>query len=194
MLLSHKKKFLFIHIQKTGGTSITRWLQNSVSDMEMSIEAHSPLSVVEDRYRDYFKVAFVRNPFDRLVSWYSMISKVKNPNPLQQKVLTHSKNFTEFILNCEHLTSKSNWKPFHYNQIDYLTDAKGTVAVDFIGKFEDFSQGIKTISDYLDIDSHTIGHINSSTHTAYQDYYTEKTRDIISNRFQRDLHYFNYTF
>jgi len=194
MLLSHEKKFLFVHIQKTGGTSMTKWMQDNVPDMEMYMNPHSPLSLCEDKYKDYYKTALARNPFDRLVSWYSMIRNNKTHNYLQRQVLAHSNNFTEFILNCEHISNKSNWKPFHYNQIDYLTDVNGEIIVNYVGRFEDFSQSIKSISNYLDIESKEIGHTNKSNHTAYQNYYTEETRDIISKRFKRDLEYFDYTF
>ncbi len=194
MLLSHEKKFLFVHIQKTGGTSVTKWMQSHIPDMEEYMKPHSPLSLNADRYKDYYKVAFVRNPFDRMVSWYSMIKNQKAHNYLQQQVLTHSSNFTEFILNCEHISSKSNWKPFHYNQIDYLTNAQDKIGVDFVGRFENFSQGIEIISEYLAIPSNEIGHMNQSDHTSYHDYYTKETREIITKRFKRDLEYFKYTF
>lgn len=94
MLLSHEKKILFIHIQKTGGKSITQYLQNNISDLNLYMNPHSPLCLAEEKYHHYYTAAFVRNPFDRLVSWYTMIKSIKNPNYLQSEVLKKSKKLS----------------------------------------------------------------------------------------------------
>lgn len=194
MLLSHKKKFLFIHIQKTGGTSITNHLRSNIADLQSYIKPHSPLSLAEEKYYEYYTAAFVRNPFERLVSWYVMIQSLKNPNYLQSEVLKRAKNFNEFILNCEDVVSKSGWKAFSQNQVDYLCDKNGKINIDFIGRFENLSEDAATLSKILNVTDRNIPHLNKSKHQHYREYYNTITKNIVKKRFERDLDFFKYSF
>ncbi|MFL6003404.1 MAG: hypothetical protein ACJ72P_11385, partial [Nocardioides sp.] len=53
MLASHDRRFLFIHVQKTGGSAI---------------EQHPELA-------GFFTLGFVRNPWERFHSWHAMIMR-----------------------------------------------------------------------------------------------------------------------
>lgn len=210
MLLSESKKFLFVHIQKTAGTSLTRHLKQHIPDITPVLRPHDPISSAEKQLQmslgQYFKAAFVRNPFDRLVSWYSMIEhhgvlltekeKRETPcyNKIWQHVLSESNNFEEFILNCQHAEDRSGWKPFLYNQIDYLKDTSGQINADFIGRFENITQDIAKLCRVLGITETKIPHTNKSTHANYRAYYSPHTRAIIEQRFALDLEYFGYQF
>lgn len=44
-----------------------------IVDLRMSKRPHSTLKQVDKIYADYYKAAFVRSPFERLVSWYADI-------------------------------------------------------------------------------------------------------------------------
>ena len=72
MLINHNYKFIFVHIQKTAGTSITSVL-NEIPGTEPLYYSHSQINVLKEEYEDYFKFCFVRNPWDRLYSWWNMI-------------------------------------------------------------------------------------------------------------------------
>ena len=64
-MISHKHKFIFTHIPKTGGTSITRALNPNAGIKNKPLK-EMPLKDKED----YFKFTFVRNPWDRAVSMF----------------------------------------------------------------------------------------------------------------------------
>ena len=203
MIVSHQHKFLFIHIQKTAGTSVSKFLKNNIEDAQDYLRPHSPLNLVDNQiYLQYYKVAFVRNPFDRLVSWYSMIAKnqksfkaIQNiKNTVHKQVLMNSSTFSEFIFNCEHVTSNSGWKPFHKNQVDYITDNNGRIDMDFIGKFESLDKDFQAITKYLNIQNITLPHVNRTDHKDYRHYYTDETKKIITERFAKDLDYFQYEY
>ena len=73
MILNHSRKFAYVHIQKTAGTSITsvlRAMPGTVTTLP-----HDFISSVEVP-EGYFRFTFVRNPWDRLVSWYNMLQKI----------------------------------------------------------------------------------------------------------------------
>ena len=69
---------LFIHVEKTAGTSIGVTIERHEilsKRILQFISQHSPASHLKERLRPHiwdnlFKFAFVRHPYDRLVSWY----------------------------------------------------------------------------------------------------------------------------
>ena len=196
MLVSENKKFLFVHIQKTGGTSFTRHLESQIPDLSLYFKSHTTYANAEMKYHTFYKAAFVRNPFDRLVSWYSAMHKNRKnpPNRLQTKTMEMADTFEEFIYNCGDISFKEGWKPFSNNQFDYLTDREGNIGMDFIGRFETIGEDSKTLCQHLDLEDIEIPHINSSSHQEYQHYYNDATRKVIEKRFERDLDYFKYSF
>src|SRR5262249_4698073 len=94
------------------------------SDIKESLGSHI--------WRDYFKFAFVRNPFDRLVSWYHMIEQRDATDALWEYARSNSSDFETFIKQCTGVIYLSPYyrKSFAFNQIDYLTDENGNLLVD----------------------------------------------------------------
>lgn len=211
MLISESKKLIFVHIQKTAGSSITQLIREQVPDTRIYMSPHDPIrhahaNFGEKFYNYHIRAGFVRNPFDRLVSWYTMIStqgKILNRwqkfirpgyNRVWQYVLTHSNNFEEFLRNCTEARNPSGWKPFLYNQVDYLTDEKGELLVNFIGRFENIQEDSGKLLKTLGLEKTNIPHVNETTHQNYRKYYTPETRRLIESRFAKDLEYFSYEF
>ena len=71
MIYSLSNKFLFIHVSRTGGSTITEVIQKNRSDLkygksqhESALEANA--EVGDDFYR-LFRFAFVRNPW---IDWF----------------------------------------------------------------------------------------------------------------------------
>lgn len=80
MLVSKSVKFIFVHVQKTAGLSIEAVLRQQFPDVRTwhgrhghAIDAIQEAGLV--RWREHYSFAFVRNPWDRFVSWYSMIDR-----------------------------------------------------------------------------------------------------------------------
>lgn len=226
MLVSHRHKLVFVHIQKTGGQTVSRVLKDNISDITRFKRKHEfaicAMEELED-WNEYFKFAFVRNPWDRLVSWYSMISdegtppsrrplskkmekrhlrqarrreQRRNQNLLWRYVLENSSTFDEFIRKC---TGKIEIKEgisysFTYNQLDYVSDRDGNLLVDFIGRFENFQSDLHEVSNRLGIELRFVPHNNPSPHRHYSSYYTPETEQIVRERFKRDIEYFGYEF
>ena len=68
-MISTKYKCVFIHIPRTGGCSIEECFNNTIS----RDNPHHPLLIdiqQNRKYKKYFTFVFVRNPWDRLVSWF----------------------------------------------------------------------------------------------------------------------------
>jgi hypothetical protein len=218
MLISHEEpKFIFIHIQKTGGVSISNLLRQYIPTTTPGrglrhISARRALKQVENS-DDYFKFAFVRNPWDRLVSWYTMIDEARKgvadgtaepmtrrlikKNNLFKYVLRCGPTFDEFVKNCTEKQWMGNgYYSFTFNQLRYLTDKNGEVLVDFIGRFENLAQDISHVFDMLGLEASQleIPHENRSAHSHYSEMYTPETREIVRKRFRRDIEFFGYEF
>jgi hypothetical protein len=218
MLISHEEpKFIFIHIQKTGGVSISNLLRRYSPTTTPGrglrhISARRALKQVENP-DDYFKFAFVRNPWDRLVSWYTMIDEARKgvadgtaepmtrrlikKNNLFKYVLRCGPTFDEFVKNCTEKQWMGNgYYSFTFNQLRYLTDKNGEVLVDYIGRFENLAQDISHVFDKLGLEASQleIPHENRSAHSHYSEMYTPETREIVRKRFRRDIEFFGYEF
>ena len=218
MLISHEEpKFIFIHIQKTGGVSISNLLRRYIPTTtpgrgRRHISARRALKQVENP-DDYFKFAFVRNPWDRLVSWYTMIDEARRgvadgtagpitrrlikKNNLFKYVLRCGPTFDEFVKNCTEKQWMGNcYYSFTFNQLRYLTNKNGEVLVDFIGRFENFAQDLSHVFDMLGLEASQldIPHKNRSAHSHYSEMYTPETREIVRKRFWRDIEFFGYEF
>ncbi len=211
MLISKSKKFLFIHIQKTAGRSFEAVLKKNLPDLESFMGTHDHALWAKEKlgeqYSDYYKVAFVRNPWDRLVSWYTMIKEKGTPtwykrifgmrkyNHLTQYVLSNSNSFEEFLYNCvDTIDDIDGKKSILYNQLDYISEEDGSLIVDFVGKFENLNSDSYTVFQNLGLDNVSLPHINSSKHRNYRTYYTEETKEEVSKRFARDIEFFGYEF
>jgi len=180
MLINHKKKFIFVHIQKTAGSSITNALKNDKKTLR-TCQQHTFL---KDCYhnKEYFKFSFVRNPWDRLVSWYNHIN------------FDNSKNFSEFLTLKNVIIDFGMKKSISTNQLDYISDNDGNILTNYIGRFENVNEDILEIGKKIGYDDFTIPHINKFPHKDYRTYYTDKDIELVQEMYKRDIDYFGYKF
>jgi len=204
MLVSKSNKIVFVHIQKTGGSSVREILRAQLGDSEEVGFKHDWACWHYKEipgWDECFKFAFVRNPWDRLVSWYSMIVQNKvllnqSRNRLWEYVIREANTFDEFIRNCTlEIDDFDGRKGFLYNQLDYLTDNDGNLLVDFIGKYETFEDSMQYVMRSLRLTGDAVfTHENRSKHKHYSSYYTEDLKNIVAERYAKDIKYFGYTF
>jgi chondroitin 4-sulfotransferase 11 len=206
VLVSDSRKLVFIHIQKTGGSTVSRLLKENVPDI-YSVGARHDFAIHGKKkvegWDDYFKFAFVRNPWDRLVSWYSMVMMAQETgnrqrNTLWRYVRENSSSFEEFIYNCtdEVEVADGVYYSFAYNQLDYVTDKDGNLLIDFIGRLENFENDVREVSERagIKLELESIPHKNRAFHRHYSTYYTPETEMIVKERFRKDIEYFGYRF
>lgn len=112
MIINHKYKFIFIHIQKTAGSSVTDALFN-IPNTKSIYFMHSMINVLDlNKHKDYFKFCFVRNPFDRLLSWYNMFVHKGIHNDWSNYILENSNSFSEFLKLQEVIFEKNELDSF----------------------------------------------------------------------------------
>ncbi|WP_372735744.1 sulfotransferase family 2 domain-containing protein [Nocardioides sp.] len=207
MLISDTHRFLFIHVQKTGGSTIDNNLSAALGDVRRIPEAHrhAPLErllQLEPGLADYWIAGFVRNPWSRMVSWWRMVERFRDGadrgveryldhlkrNKFIASVIAEHPDFESFILNAtaEHARLR---KP----QVEFMTTP--TRDADFVGRQESLESDLKTIYDRLGLEWTPLESVNIDPgRPDYHDLYTPASRDRVAELFAADLSAYDYTF
>ena len=197
MIVSHALRCIFVHVQKTAGSSVEAVLRQndpSIGSHFHQGRRHAHARELRDGldatvWDGYFKFAFVRNPWDRLVSWYQMCQQDTAPNAFSRYVRNGFPTFASFVAGA---TTGPGAKTI-VNQIDYLTDAGGQAIVDFVGRYESLDADFAQVCERIGI-AGPLPRANASRRGDYRGYYDEMTRDVVAGRFRRDIDAFGYQF
>jgi chondroitin 4-sulfotransferase 11 len=199
VFISERAKCIFVHIQKTGGVSVETVLwqhEGGIGGGRPERQGRQHMFATElrtmvrpDQWRDYYKFAFVRNPWDRLVSWYHMCMQAPEPNAFARHIKDNAPTFEAFLTT----TTTGIAQRTTYNQLDYVADGNGELIVDFVGRYERLRDDFAIVRARLGL-AHDLPHINRSAHADYREYYSDATREIVARRFARDIGYFGYAF
>jgi chondroitin 4-sulfotransferase 11 len=202
MIINHQHRFLFIHIQKTAGSSITEALNRLDGSQQLGYQ-HSMMNSLETAiYEGYWVFCFVRNPFDRLVSWWNMMMHKGIHNDFSRYLLSNSSSFSEF-LDCTEVIDDQNAlipsmnepypKSIAFNQLDYMTGKDGRLDVHFIGRFESLQADFKRVSDAIGVQME-LPHSNAFERRHYREYYRPRDVEKVRRMYKRDLKFFDYDF
>lgn len=203
-MINHRYKFIFLHIPRTGGTSIEKalcgkdWWQRHPPSKHLT--AHVAKKIYAPYWEDYFKFTFVRNPWDRMVSMlrYGKGRTVDNI----YEVYRNDKNlieFTEYFKTFN--TIEYDTRFFNDNQFQDFNSFKNSIyynivgsEMNFIGKFETLQEDFNQVCDLIGISNSLLPHIQKSHHGHYSEYYSNDTRNLIQNRCQMEIENFSYSF
>jgi Sulfotransferase family len=202
-MIAANPAWIFVHIQKTGGNAVRAGLGVLIDDARKHFLARELRELYgKATWDSSFKFTFVRNPWDRLVSWWSMIDSAREfidpaqpPNRFFGYVLTHARSFEEFLLRCtDEIIDSDGRKQIFRNQVDYLADESGTIIVDFIGRFERLQESFNEVSRRLGRMPVELPRLNASSHAAYTEYYTPAMAETVAKLYARDIEMFGYRF
>ena len=216
MLLSHRYNFLFVHIAKTGGTSVRSALQkyrwrdpyyipqfiasklSALTHHEVGIKfpRHSKIVAAREMlphefFDGLFKFAFVRNPWDLQVSSFHHIRR-ERPHVMQGK--DDFETFLKWKLDPE--------REYQYHidtsielQSDYLIDLHGNVVVDFIGHYETLQDDFNEACRHIGIKPFDLPHKRKAKDRGdYRKYYNDETAEMVATHFKRDIDILSYDF
>jgi chondroitin 4-sulfotransferase 11 len=203
---------IFIRIPKTAGRSIQEALKDAFAKdpaatlHSSSLHPDARTLMLEVDWNAFYKFSFIRNPWDRVVSAYffKFTDKFKHAldvfyqlGQVDQEMLALYRqfwrdrpNFDDWILNGFEryfLTAK--------NQLDYLVDTEGRIAVDFIGRFESLEGDFARVCRDLGCPGCRLQyHINRTEHAPYATHYTDRSIEKVAAVYARDIAMFGYTF
>ena len=196
----------FIHIPKTGGNSITKWMGDNFHTKITKRKQHATVQDVKAGNHSLgpvsdlgWKFCVVRNPWDYMVSWYAF-----------QKML--AQNRIEFVKQNPHLENSKKDKfnlELQQKRIDrlnlgfdvwikntqWVTQHTWAKDCDYIIKFENLSEEFKLVQEKLNCDV-PLGHLNKTVGRpkVYKDYYTQETIDIVAEKYAIDIKTYNYNY
>ena len=205
MPICFERKLLFVHIPKTAGNSThdyfgfendTRKLCGRTLNTSVEV-SHLPLFAINEFYdlTGYFKFCFVRNPWDRAVSAFKFGLK-ESPEKIQ--LFESTENFQTFLESIKENWDRimnnrpSHWLCNHFQPQSYYIKSDD-LKMDFIGRFENYNEDIKTLGEKFNIKKE-IPHLNKTDHEPYKNFYNKNTIKIIENLYKEDIETYNYKF
>jgi chondroitin 4-sulfotransferase 11 len=154
------------------------------------------------RYREFWSFAFVRNPWDRLVSCYS--NKIRPDGPpdyftngvsrvlVPYGVFKGGMSFDSFVRAVAEIPDTEAESHF-LSQHRFITGRTGTVLVDFVGRLEHLMDDLQQVLNRIHRPV-MLPHLLRSQREDYRTYYSAELREIVGTRYARDLALFGYTF
>jgi len=214
MIISHKHKFIFLKTRKTAGSSTQAALSTICGDEDIitgdiikdgvldesntagqnmdkfyTVHPHPEIAGVKQymggEWDNYFKFAFVRNPFEIVVSRYHWDIGGKG------KQETSIEGFREWIYGyCKPGGTYDRDLQHKYICINSKKE------VDFVGKYESLNEDYETICQTIGAGIPELGFCKSGYRKKvhYSSYYTSEIVRLVSQYFEEDLQLFGYTF
>jgi hypothetical protein len=207
MIVSHQHRYIFVPMPKTGTHAVRQALREHLGpdDIEqvglfvnkrfpfdeIAQIKHGHLSVRQVRpylgdtvCDGYFKFSFVRNPFDRFVSYCAFMTRQygafeRDPQAVMRRILFE-------LRPLDHV----HFQPQH----TLLEDAAGRIEMDEIGRVERMQDSYDAICARIGIPSRALEKVNASQRGDYRQYYDQALIDGVAALYARDLELFDYSF
>ena len=201
MIVSDNCKYIYMGCQKTASTTIRRELckrsQDAVLPKHKMYGQHWTALAVRDEYvknpdkwNSYFKFAFVRNPWDREVSFYAFKKGHGAKKGLQKK---DTDKFKKFVMTY---TDSPCWK--------FVTDNEYNQIIDFVGRYETLQEDFNKICNRLNWDNiilpiklqskYRTGHHYTEFYLKKNGEYDEELIEMVHEKWKKDVELFNYIF
>ena len=215
MILSRGRRYIFVHAPKTGGTSLALALEaramaddvmlgdtpkavkrrHRVKDVEASgrLWKHSMLTdlyglVGQEEIEAFFVFTLVRNPWDRMVSYYHWLRDQRFDHP----AVTHarSQDFAGFLRQPE-VTDSLRAQPFGR----YVVDAGGVDRANLYIRLEHLAEDLAPLEAHLGFRLGDIPRVNLSNRDRdWRRYYGDSEAEIVRELCETDIKRFGYVF
>lgn len=198
-MINHKHKFIFIHIPRTGGSSIESALCDSnwwkIHPPSKHVVAHIAKNIYKPYWDDYFKFSFVRNPWDRMVSMlrYGSFYGVELGEEGELVIDKYLKKFNKVEYDTRFFNLKQ-FENFKQKPKSVYMNILGE-EMDFIGRFENLQEDFNNVCDLIKVNSKKLENLEKSPQRdEYSRYYNHTNKSIIENKYLLDIEEFNYSF
>jgi len=207
MIISERHKFVFVAIPKTGTHSIRQALRPHLGEAdieqvklftskafpipELASLGHGHISLSQlrpfmepQKFDQFFKFAFVRNPFDRFVSYCAFMTREqkafeRDPKGVMRHLLFRAPPLNHILFQPQH---------------SFIAGIDGEVLADYVGRVEQMQGSFDEICDRIGLPRATLGKANESSRMDYRQYYDRELIDGVAKLYARDLELFGYDF
>ena len=209
MRVSDTNRVLFVHVPKTGGSTVDLIFDTEVKDSRKvegarRHDTYGQLLALEPQLSAYWSCGLVRNPWARMVSWWAMTvdmydraergaerarTKVEHRRRIWGPLGKYREDFPTFVME-----GTAHVKRLRVPQLKRLIDTEGR-QVDFIGRVENFVSDVNVIRGKVGLDPvEELPRRNRSKHGHYSDYYDNRSRERVAELYAMDIEAFGYTF
>lgn len=200
-MISRDFKTIFVHIPKTAGTSVEAAFGKIQMEQkyfkEFGIGKHFSASKIKednpDIFEEYYKWTIVRNPWERDLSMYNMMSK---------GIKFRHMNFKEFLkkvtvpnvgkLKISHKTNKE--LNLFSDQRSFFLDDDGSILMNKIVRYENLEIEWKNICKKISKRYEPLPHLRKIKKKPISEYYDQECIDIVAEIRQDDINYLKYDF
>lgn len=216
MMISHRHSFAFIHVPKTGGSSVAYalwpfadqvddyWANRCLARVGIHVNHYAPVTMRKFRphtpaaelrrnlprrtFEGLFTFAFVRNPWDLLVSYYHFLrDPARHPGHVSHR-RRHAARLGDFDDYVRYEIRRGK-----ISQTRMVADRRGRLLVNFLGRFESLRTDFAHACRHIGIDA-TLGRSNASVRDDYRLYYTDRVAALVRDHFAEDIERFGYEF
>jgi hypothetical protein len=170
-VINHENKFIWIHVPKNAGSSIHNNLQKN-NIYCGALGNHDTFNNItnmleQEKLEEYFKWAFVRNPYERLASAYFHTTNAhffRKYTSFDDFLLKdfYSKDGFLSIKNSSILIESTLKSTAHFDtQTSYLIDKNNKINFNFIGKIENINFDWQVIIEKLKLKEKNLQIYNS---------------------------------
>ena len=219
------REICFVHVPKTGGNSLLAAGLAALGGIEITAEGqnyskyrvrHRPdlrltyigheadlnnymtIAQYKKRHPQCFAFAFVRNPYDRLVSAFHYLSQggmeEVDQRDSDEYVRAYEGDFRRFVLHAlagpqpPRIFQQIHFRP----QMDWVSDEGGRILIDYLGRFESMESAYEELGRQLGIPLPPPFHENKSEHLHYEKYYDETLRALVARAYRADFERLGY--
>ena len=212
-VINEEKKVAFLKISRSCGTPMVNALYNAPEQEDISpimylntksgkrlLKKHMVegkrigyFGDLPDRYNDYFKFTYVRNPFERLVSTYEHKYHVNAPGYYSDYLfgfIAEDEGFETFIKKVVKI-------PYIFMEEHFalqypLVYKKNKPVVGYVGKFEEIDETFPKILEKYKLGPMFVRKNTTAAKQTWMNYYTEELADLVYKKYKKDITYFGY--
>ena len=208
-MIDRERGFVFVHIPKTAGMSMYAALGVDRGFGHRRLTDHPDADGL-------FSFAFVRNPWDRLVSVYHYLRSGGRGNDADlaaQAAVADAESFDAFVIDLAEYRRRLSdlpargWGvpvpssadaddrryPHLLAQTTWTHEGGPDPVLDFVGRYERLNADVRVVGERIGIPL-VLGHANASTRGDYRRYFGRTTREIVAEVYRADIEAFSYRF
>jgi chondroitin 4-sulfotransferase 11 len=223
MPIDIERNLIFVHIPRTGGTSIERLL-GMVDSRRFWSRKPIPALLIPDRtpqhftwreltlhlvgdYRKAFKFAFVRNPWDRFASEFRWRQLNYHRSVAAGKVVSelyYNSNdlvtIDAFVRTLElsrekRLSARRGFDAHLEPQLSFVLDDSEAMVMDFVGRYEQFESHVRSVAARFGVKVGLIPHAQSTRREGdYRQLFSAYSRSAVESFYRDDIREFGYVF
>ena len=215
MIISRGRRYVFVHAPKTGGTSLALALEARAMKDDILIGdtpkararrrrlrglkpagrlwKHATLAdidgvVTEAELRAFFVLTLVRNPWDRVVSYYHWLRAQHFAHPAVG--LAHSLDFSGFLNHSHNRAALATWP-----HAAYMRMRSGAERCDLYARLEYLEEDLVPFERHLGFRLCPLGHVNRSERDAdWRPHFSAADAELVARLCAADIARFGYRF